>query len=199
MLFMSFWWHNWSGWPIWQRYKMKPFHRLKSVWIHSIAKTHQIKMKVKVSAENNQSIQVLSRCRPILKWLNLYNPNGVKIGEIKMPEWLVTLIIISIILDTVILYCLNCFDYKFNLDVVSGTFPYVIGSTQITLVYLSLAMRKNIIVDAIDCLQVAVTKSWYQFLKWMKFLNLIASNIKFQDLKFPSIHAICSGNMKISK
>lgn len=116
-------------------------------------------MKVKVSADSNQSIQVLSRCRPILKWLNLYNPNGVRIGSIKIPDWLATLTIISFIFDSIILYLLFCFDNEFNLDVVSGTFPYVIGSSQITLVYLSLAMRKNVIVEAVDCLQVAVTKS----------------------------------------
>lgn len=114
-------------------------------------------MVAKISPD--QTIQVLSKYRPFLSWMKLNNPNGVRIGQIKIPDLLVAVIIALPILDTTVVYFLYCYDEKFNFDSISETFPYFIGSSQMSLVYLSLAMKKRIIVEAVESLQAAVTAS----------------------------------------
>lgn len=106
-----------------------------------------------------QPIKVLSKCRFIFKWTNLYNPNGVHIGSTKIPDTLLTLLMSLQTTETGLLYLLYCYDNEFDSDSISGTFPYVIGTTQMTLVYISLALRNRVIVETIHDLQAAVTRS----------------------------------------
>lgn len=110
-----------------------------------------------------QSIEVLSKCRFIFKWTNLYNPNGFYIGQTKVPNALAIILLSSQVTLTGILYFLHCWDNGFDSDSMSGTFPYVIGTTQMTSVYVSLAMRNRLIVEAIHKLQEAVTKSNFAY------------------------------------
>lgn len=122
-------------------------------------KLREFRMQTINAFDYNQPIEVLSKCRFILKWTHLYNPNGVRIGSTKIPDLLVFSLLALQFTETGALYLWHCFDDNFNKESVSGTLPYVIGTTQMTLVYLSLAMRNRIIVQAIDNLQEAVTKS----------------------------------------
>lgn len=121
-------------------------------------------MKTTAVPDTIRSIEVLSKCRFIFKWTNLYNPNGFYIGQTKIPDALVTLLLSSQIMGTGVLYFLYCYDHEFDSDSISGTFPYVIGTTQMTLVYVSLAMRNRVIVAAIRDLQKVVTESKFPLL-----------------------------------
>lgn len=108
---------------------------------------------------NYQPLQVLSKCRFILKWTNLYNPSGVRVGSTKIPDLLVMSLISFQSIQTGILYFLFCYDNNFSMESISGSFPYFIGSIQMSLVYISLALRNRLIVNAIDRLQEAIISS----------------------------------------
>lgn len=124
-----------------------------------VVQFRESKMQVKNSFDSTQPIEVLSKCRFILKWTHLYNPNGVRIGSTKTPDLLIACLLVLQFVETAVMYLLYCIDEGFSIESVSGTLPYVIGTSQISLVYMSLAMKNRLIVQAIDGLQAAVTKS----------------------------------------
>lgn len=108
-------------------------------------------------AKKKKQIEVLSALRPMLKLTNLYNKNGVHLkynkNPFKIPDSYVICLISLPAVYLASLYLWFVLDEKFNLKTISTSLGFAIGLLQMTLAYISLALKTDLIISTIDHLQ----------------------------------------------
>lgn len=111
--------------------------------------------------ENIKRLEVLGGCKLPLKLTNLYNKNGVHIGALKIPKFLIFILISLPTIYIAPLQIWYCFDERFNLKATSNTLLSIVALIHMGFVYLWLTMKSELIVETIDHLQDVVNKSKY--------------------------------------
>lgn len=104
-------------------------------------------------------IKVLSDLRLVLKLTNLYNKNGVFIGSIKIPDFLVFCLICLPTAYLVALLVWAVVEENFNLTLISTSLAAAIAHIQIAVAFISLCMKNKLIMSTVDHLQDVVEKS----------------------------------------
>lgn len=116
---------------------------------------------------NEKKIEVLSSLLVILKLTNLYNKNGVSFkfnrisDSVKIPNFCLFCLISLPTLYLSSLFVWIIFEEKFDLKLISTSVAVLIGTSQITIAYISLAMKTDLVVSTVDHLQEVVGKSWF--------------------------------------
>lgn len=108
---------------------------------------------------NVEQFQVLSDCRLVLKLTNLYNKTGIYFVSFKIPSFLISCIILLPLVFLLLSNVWFCYDEKFNLESTSTSFAVMLGLLQTILNYVSLLMKKDLIVITVDYLQKIVATS----------------------------------------
>lgn len=108
---------------------------------------------------NPNQFEVFSGCRLILKLTCLFNKNDLYIGCLKIPSILIYCCILLPTFYSAMMEIWFCFDEKFDFDTTSITIAMAIGYVQMMLVYISLVIKTDLIVESIDHLKDVVEKS----------------------------------------
>lgn len=110
--------------------------------------------------QNPNKFRVLDGCRLALKLSNLYNQNGVYIRTFKIPNVVIsTLILLPTMYYIASLEFWFCIDERFNMKSISSTLCNMIAIIQMAFVYFSLAMKSDLIIETMNHLQDVVDKS----------------------------------------
>lgn len=104
-------------------------------------------------------VEVLSGIRLILKLTNLYNKNGVYIGSIKIPDFIISAMISLLSSYMTLLYFWAAVEEHFDMEIISGSLACTLGMLQTTIAYISLATKTYLVISTIDHLQEVVEKS----------------------------------------
>lgn len=104
-------------------------------------------------------IEVLSSLRGFLKITNLYNKNGVYIGSVKIPDFLIFCLFSLHTLNFGILCIWGILEQEFNLKLISFHLGGAIGFPEITIIYIYLVQKTDLIVSTVDHFQEIVEKS----------------------------------------
>lgn len=109
--------------------------------------------------QNINKFTVLDGCRLALKYTNLYNKKDLQIFGRRIPNFLIHTFILIPMIYTNFLQMWFCIDEKFNLKSISSTLGNLMSLTHMSLIYVSLAVKSNLIIETLDNLQDLVDKS----------------------------------------
>lgn len=110
-----------------------------------------------------ERIEILSRCRLPLIWMNLCNKNGVYIRNYKIPNLIVCLMLATPIFYGFVMYLWLCVENNFDLVKLARTFACIVGNIKAILIFFSLAWTNPMIIKMIDHLQAVVDRSTIRF------------------------------------
>lgn len=96
---------------------------------------------------------VLNSFRLLLKYLNLYNKDSVHIGNVRVPDIFIFCLISLPTFYFITLIIWFCIDEHFNMNEISISLAAAVGFLQITLVYIWLTAKKDLLISTIDHLQ----------------------------------------------
>lgn len=104
-------------------------------------------------------IEVLSGLRLLLKLTNLYNKNGVYIGSVHIRDFYVFSMISLPPIFYTLLIIWDVIEEEFDLQSTSNSLATVIAVLQVTIAYISLAMKTDSMKSTVDDLQELVDQS----------------------------------------
>lgn len=99
-----------------------------------------------------EKVEVLKDCRRYLDLINLCN-KGIYFKSIKIPDIFYDVIVIGPMTYTSFWFAVFCLEHNFNLTSCAQPFAILIGCTQITFCYITLAFEKNVIYETMDIIQ----------------------------------------------
>lgn len=108
---------------------------------------------------NRNEVEVLKGLKMMLKALFLFDTNGFKFGDIRIPNPLVVLSISSTLILHFGLTIWFCVEYEFDLKIISGAVSIASGSLQVQLIYIYLASYGRLVPDTVYDLQELVKQS----------------------------------------
>lgn len=102
---------------------------------------------------SNRRVEILKDCRYYLEKFHMSNDTRIRIWNIPMPHIVMNFIYLSPMLVT--FYCLMrfCIDSGFNLNTVSSAFAISMGSSQLGIIYIALAVNRRVILRTMDQMQ----------------------------------------------
>lgn len=112
--------------------------------------------------------EVLGAIRMLLKLTNLYNKNNIYLGSIPIPDFPIFVLISIPSFYFAMLLIWRCIDVEFDIELMSISFSDFFGFSQMTVVYISLAVKKYMIITTVDHLQELVQESKDILLNFLK-------------------------------
>lgn len=101
---------------------------------------------------------ILKMCRFILSLAQLGNNNQFKIHRWQLPKSLNQFVYLMPLLSFPPYLIWYCIDEDFKLNKTAGAMGLTFGSTQMILIYLSLAANNELIVETFDAIQLIVNE-----------------------------------------
>lgn len=120
-----------------------------------------------VEIEGETKIEVLSKCRQLLKFMNLGLKTKIQIGRVTIPNS-VTFVVLSIPLClSIVMESWFAYDIGLNLKEVTSPVLILLGTVQIVLIFFCLANDNSYLIQMIDHVQAVLNRS-----KWFLLWNL---------------------------
>lgn len=104
---------------------------------------------------------VLKECQHFLRVAQLYKKSPIKFGQFKVPLSVVQCIFLFPFFTFAPFLCWFCYEKEFDLTLIPGAMSLALGSAQILLVYISLAVNNSKIIETVTEFQQIVDQSWW--------------------------------------
>lgn len=121
----------------------------------------------------HHKVEFLKDCRYYLEKVHLCNREPYRIGIVPIPHIVMNFACVSPIVITFSCLLRYCIQSGFNLNAMSNAFAICMGSAQIILIYITLAIERSTILETIDQMQEIVDKR-----KSIKFISISKINNK---------------------
>lgn len=119
--------------------------------METIKKLFQTKLQVQSKMLN--TVEILKDCRYYLQKLELCNKNGPIFGKISIPSAVIQFACVFPMSLTVVFMMRFIVISGFNLDTICSTFAISIGVSQMSFIYITLAVNRRLILKTMDQMQ----------------------------------------------
>lgn len=109
-------------------------------------------------------IKILSACRNLLKLMNLGSKSKFQIGKLRIPNIIIFAILLMPLSYLIAMETRTIYNIRFNFRDGADHFFITLGTTQLQLIFLSLATNNSVIIDTVDHIQDVVDRSKVYFL-----------------------------------
>lgn len=104
----------------------------------------------------NGRIEILKDCRYYLERLQICNIIRPHIGSLPIPNIMINIAFLFPMFVTTVCLMRYIILMNFNLNAVSNSFAITMGCTQLTFIYMSLAINRRLIYETMDRMQFIV-------------------------------------------
>lgn len=120
-----------------------------------------------------KSVEVLAKCRYLLKFLNLCNKRGVRIYNVKIPSFILCCGFIAPIVYELTMTIWMCISENVEEQKMSNIMCVIMSNLQGILTYISMVNSNQFTIDTIDHMQQIVDKSEFAvfFISFTDSLN----------------------------
>lgn len=106
-----------------------------------------------------KSVEVLAACKSLLKYLNLCNKKGVRIKNVKIPNFVVHCGFIAPIVYEFVMTLWVCFSEDVGEQQMSNLTCVILSNLQGILTYMSMVNTNQFTIETIDHMQEIIDKS----------------------------------------